>query len=172
MQSSIRVLIVRAHLLEMIISIAFIGLGLFMWPPMHRTSSDVSLSAGATLLVAGAMVFLFATKSILKYTRRCQLTRCENSVSKPEDRSGLLGTASFSYCSCGPAGNHLFWIVPVAFEVGGQTRRKPSTNPATRSVRAVHQFKTLILCRRLTVRAIQAQAALRKIGLGWPKRVM
>jgi hypothetical protein len=71
MQSSIRVLIVRAHLLEMIISIAFIGLGLFMWSPMHRTSSDVSLSAGATLLVAGAMVFLFATKSILKYTRRC-----------------------------------------------------------------------------------------------------
>jgi hypothetical protein len=40
------------------------------------------------------------------------------------------------------------------------------------SVRAVHQFKTLIRCRRFTVRAIQTQAALRKVRLRWPKRVI
>ncbi len=68
MQSSMRVLILRAHLLEMIISIAFIGLAVTMW--WGRSNSDVSLLAGAALLVAGAMVFLFAMKSILKYSRR------------------------------------------------------------------------------------------------------
>ena len=70
MQSSIRVLILRVHLLEMIISIAFIGLALFMWSPMGRSYSDLSLFAGAALLVAGAMMFLFAIKSILKNARR------------------------------------------------------------------------------------------------------
>jgi hypothetical protein len=34
------------------------------------TNSDVRLLAGAALLVAGAMVFFFAMKSILKYSRR------------------------------------------------------------------------------------------------------
>ena len=53
MQSSwIRVLILGARLLEMIISIAFIGLGLFMWSSMGRSNSDVSLFAGAALLVS------------------------------------------------------------------------------------------------------------------------
>jgi hypothetical protein len=68
--SSIRVLVLRAHLLEMIISIAFIGVGLFMWSSMGHSNADVYLLTGAALLVAGAMVFLFAMKSILKYTRR------------------------------------------------------------------------------------------------------
>ena len=64
----IRVLILRAHLLEMIISIAFIALALFMW--WGRSNSDVTLFAGAALLVAGAMVLLFAIKSIVKHARR------------------------------------------------------------------------------------------------------
>jgi membrane protein YdbS with pleckstrin-like domain len=62
-----RVLVLKAHLIEMIISIAFIGLALLMW--WGRSNSDITLLAGAALLVAGAMVFLFAMKSILKYTR-------------------------------------------------------------------------------------------------------
>jgi hypothetical protein len=68
--SSIRVLILRAHLLEMIILIAFVSLALFMWSSMGRSNSDVTLFAGAALLVAGAMVFVFAMKGILKHTRR------------------------------------------------------------------------------------------------------
>jgi hypothetical protein len=67
MHRPIRVLILRAHLLEMIISIAFIGLGVFV---RSHFNSDVSLLAGAALLVAGALVFLFAMKSVLKYSRR------------------------------------------------------------------------------------------------------
>jgi hypothetical protein len=51
----------------MIISIAFIGLGVFV---RSHFNSDVSLLAGAALLVAGALVFLFAMKSVLKYSRR------------------------------------------------------------------------------------------------------
>ena len=66
--NSIRVLILRAHFLEMIISIAFIALAFFMW--WSSSNSDVTLFAGAALLVAGVMVFLFAIKSIVKYTRR------------------------------------------------------------------------------------------------------
>jgi hypothetical protein len=66
--SLIRVLIFRAHLLELIISIAFIGLAVFAW--WGRSNSEASLLAGAALMVAGAMVFLFAMKSILKFTRR------------------------------------------------------------------------------------------------------
>ena len=54
--SPLRVLILRAHLLEMIISVFFVGLALFLW--WGRSYSDVSLFAGAALLVAGAMVFL------------------------------------------------------------------------------------------------------------------
>jgi membrane protein YdbS with pleckstrin-like domain len=65
--SSIRGLILRAHLLEMFLSIAFFGMALFMW--YGRSNSDVSLLAGAALIVAGAMVFFFAMKSILKYSR-------------------------------------------------------------------------------------------------------
>jgi hypothetical protein len=65
--SSLRVLLLRAHLLEMIISIASIGLAVFLW--WGRSYSELNLFAGAALLVAGAMVFLFAMKSILKYSR-------------------------------------------------------------------------------------------------------
>lgn len=63
----IRVLILRTHLLEMIIAIAFIGLALFMW--WGFSNSDVTLFAGAALLVAGTMVLLFAIKSIMKHAR-------------------------------------------------------------------------------------------------------
>jgi hypothetical protein len=52
----------------MFISIAFFGSALFMW--YGSSNSDVSLLAGAALLVGGAMVFFFAMKSVLKYTRR------------------------------------------------------------------------------------------------------
>ena len=65
--SLLRVLLLRAHLLEMIISIVFIGLAVFLW--WGRSYSEVNLFAGAALLVAGAMVFLFVMKSILKYSR-------------------------------------------------------------------------------------------------------
>jgi hypothetical protein len=65
--SSIRVLILRAHLVEMIISIFFIGLVVFMrW---GRSNSDVHLLAGVALLVAGDGVS-FRDKSILKPIRR------------------------------------------------------------------------------------------------------
>jgi hypothetical protein len=62
-----RVLILRAHLLEMIISGAAIGLGLFLWLSMSPSNSGINLLAGAALLVAGLIVFVFAMKSILKY---------------------------------------------------------------------------------------------------------
>jgi hypothetical protein len=62
-----RILILRAHLLEMIISGAAIGLGLFMWLSMGGSNSGINLLAGAALLVAGFMVFVFAMKSILKF---------------------------------------------------------------------------------------------------------
>lgn len=65
--NSVRVLLLRIHLLEMITSISFIGLAVFLW--WGRSYSEVNLFAGATLLVAGAMVFLFVMKSILKYSR-------------------------------------------------------------------------------------------------------
>jgi hypothetical protein len=65
--SLIRVLIFRAHLLELLISIAFVGLALFvLW---GRPTSDVGLLVGAAMLVAGATVFLLAMKSILKHSR-------------------------------------------------------------------------------------------------------
>jgi hypothetical protein len=62
-----RILILRAHLLEMIISGAAIGLGLFMWLSTSGSNSGINLLAGAALLVAGFMVFVFAMKSILKF---------------------------------------------------------------------------------------------------------
>lgn len=68
MQShSPRVLVLRAHLLEIVISGAAIGLGLFMWLSMNPSNSGINLLAGAALLVAGLIVFVFAMKSILKY---------------------------------------------------------------------------------------------------------
>ena len=65
--NSPRVLVLRAHLLEMIISAAAIGLGIFMWVSMSGSNSGINLLAGAALLVAGLIVFAFAMKSILKY---------------------------------------------------------------------------------------------------------
>jgi hypothetical protein len=62
-----RVLMLKAHLLEMIISGAAIGLGTFLWLSMSGSNSGVNLLAGAALLVAGFVVFIFAMKSILKY---------------------------------------------------------------------------------------------------------
>ena len=60
-------MILRAHLLEMIISVAAIGLGLFMWLSMNGSNSGINLLAGAALLVAGLIVFILAMKAILKF---------------------------------------------------------------------------------------------------------
>jgi hypothetical protein len=65
--NSPRILILRAHLLEMFISGGFIAVGLFMWLSMNGSNSGITLLAGAALLVAGVIVFLLAVKSILKY---------------------------------------------------------------------------------------------------------
>ena len=62
-----RVLLLRAHLLEMIISAAAVGLGIFMWVSMTGSNSGINLLAGAAFLVSGFIVFIFAMKSILKY---------------------------------------------------------------------------------------------------------
>jgi hypothetical protein len=62
----LRLLILRAYLLEMIISATAVGLGLFMWLSMTGSNSGINLLAGATLLVAGFIVFIFAMKNILK----------------------------------------------------------------------------------------------------------
>ncbi len=68
MQSKLpRILLLRAHLLEMVISAAAIGLGLFLWLSMSPSNSGINLLAGAALLVAGLIVFVFAMKSILNY---------------------------------------------------------------------------------------------------------
>jgi hypothetical protein len=65
--NSPRVLLMRAHLLELIISGAVIGLGLFMWFSMNDSNSGINLLAGAALVVGGVVVFLLAMKSILKF---------------------------------------------------------------------------------------------------------
>lgn len=62
----LRLLILRAHLLEMIVSAAAVGLGLFMWISMSGSNSGINLLAGAALLVAGFVVFIFAMKNVLK----------------------------------------------------------------------------------------------------------
>jgi hypothetical protein len=64
--NSPRILILRAHLLEMFISGGFIAVGLFMWS-MNGSNSGMTLLARTALLVAGVIVFLLAMKSILKY---------------------------------------------------------------------------------------------------------
>jgi hypothetical protein len=61
------VLMLRAHLLEMVISGAMIALGLFMWFSVNDSNSGTNLLAGAALLTAGVVMFLLAMKSILKY---------------------------------------------------------------------------------------------------------
>jgi hypothetical protein len=62
-----RLLVLRAHLLEMIISCGCIATGLFMWISMNGSNSGITLLAGAALLVAGVIMFLSAMKTILKY---------------------------------------------------------------------------------------------------------
>jgi hypothetical protein len=68
--NSPRALLLRAHLLEIIISAAAIGLGVFMWVSMSSSNSGINLLAGAVLLVAGLIVFVFAIKSILRFKRQ------------------------------------------------------------------------------------------------------
>jgi hypothetical protein len=65
--NSPRVLALKAHLLEMIISVAAIGLGLFIWFSTNDSNSGINLLAAAVFLVAGVVVFLLAMKSILKF---------------------------------------------------------------------------------------------------------
>jgi hypothetical protein len=67
MHSTPRLLVLRAHLLELIVSGAAIGLGVFMWISMTGSNSGINLLAGAALLVGGFIVFIFAMKSVLKY---------------------------------------------------------------------------------------------------------
>jgi hypothetical protein len=62
-----RVLVLRAHALEIFISGAAITLGLFVWLSMKDSNSGVNLLAGAALLVAGIILFVSAMKTILKY---------------------------------------------------------------------------------------------------------
>ena len=62
-----RVLIVRAHALEISISGAAMTLGVFVWLSMKDSNSGINVLVGAALLVAGVIVFLLAMKSILKY---------------------------------------------------------------------------------------------------------
>lgn len=54
----------------MVISAAAIGLGLFMWLSMSPSNSGINLLAGAALLVAGLMVFVFAMKAVLNFKGR------------------------------------------------------------------------------------------------------
>jgi len=65
--NSPRVLILRAHVIEMIISGGVIALGIFIWLSMKDSNSGVNLLAGAALLVAGVIVFISAMKTIFKY---------------------------------------------------------------------------------------------------------
>jgi hypothetical protein len=62
-----RVLILRAHVLEMVVSGVAIALGLFMWLTMKDANSGVNLLGGAALLVAGVILFFSAMRTILKY---------------------------------------------------------------------------------------------------------
>jgi hypothetical protein len=62
-----RVLIVRAHALEIFISVAAITLGLFVWLSMKDSNSGVNLLVGAALLVAGLILLGSALRTIFKY---------------------------------------------------------------------------------------------------------
>ena len=63
--NSIRVLVFRAHLLELIVSVVATGLGLLLWLSAKPPNSEANLIVGAGLVVAGVMVSIFAMKSIL-----------------------------------------------------------------------------------------------------------
>jgi len=62
-----RVLILRAHALEIFISTAAIILGLFVWISIKDSNSGFNLLAGAALVVAGIILLASAMKTILKY---------------------------------------------------------------------------------------------------------
>ncbi|MDQ1407614.1 MAG: hypothetical protein QOG55_3243 [Acidobacteriaceae bacterium] len=62
-----RVLIVRAHALELFISVAAITLGLFVWLSLKDSNSGVNILVGAALVVAGVILFASAMRTILKY---------------------------------------------------------------------------------------------------------
>jgi hypothetical protein len=62
-----RVLVLRAHALEIFISGAAIILGIFVWLSMKDSNSGVNLLAGAALMVTGIILLVSAIKAILKY---------------------------------------------------------------------------------------------------------
>jgi hypothetical protein len=62
-----RVLIVRAHALELFISVVCITVGLFVWLSMKDSNSGVNVLVGAALLVAGVILLGSALRTILKY---------------------------------------------------------------------------------------------------------
>jgi hypothetical protein len=62
-----RILILRAHVLEIFISGAAITLGIFVWLSMKDSDSGFNLLAGVVLVVAGIILFASALKTILKY---------------------------------------------------------------------------------------------------------
>jgi hypothetical protein len=62
-----RTLILKAHLLEMFVSIGFIAAGSAVWISMNGSNSPVTLLTGAALLVAGVIVFGSTMKTILRY---------------------------------------------------------------------------------------------------------
>jgi hypothetical protein len=62
-----RALIVRAHALEIFLSVAAVTLGLFVWLSMKDSNSGVNILVGAALLVAGVILFASAMRTILKY---------------------------------------------------------------------------------------------------------
>lgn len=65
--NSNRVLILRAHVLEMIIAGVVITLGIFVGLPINDSGSGINLLSEAALLVAGVVGFLLTMKAILKY---------------------------------------------------------------------------------------------------------
>jgi len=62
-----RVLIVRAHALELFLSVASITLGLFVWLSLKDSNSGINVLVGAALLVAGVILLGSALRTILKY---------------------------------------------------------------------------------------------------------
>jgi uncharacterized membrane protein HdeD (DUF308 family) len=62
-----RVLIVRAHALELFFSVAAITLGLFVWLSMKDSNSGVNVLVGAALLVAGIILLVSAMRTIFKH---------------------------------------------------------------------------------------------------------
>jgi hypothetical protein len=65
-----RLLVVRAHILEFVVSSVFMGVGTVLWWSMNGPNFGTNLLAGSAFLVAGIMVLLWALKSILKYKHR------------------------------------------------------------------------------------------------------